>query len=218
MAEHARNLSPLTAPFWLRALGVCTLTGGLLCSVGGCNWNKNAKHAKGDPLLGEVHPKEKTFEPGSAPASAGVKDNNSTSSITPLQPMPATPNSFTPAALASRLQPLPGGKELAIGDGTHTGQRALIVPLPNESNALVQSASSWTASSQSLANSADRLQADLQRRGVFKYHFTPLPDGVRLNAFVQDPEHADRFEIVETTGRDAAAAFQTLLYRLDEKK
>jgi hypothetical protein len=201
---------------WLRPFAI------FLCAAclapAGCNWNRNAKHKDGDPLMGEVHPKERGGDPN-PPSNAGVRDNNNTSSsqapASSQNPQPSASTS-TPAFLASRLQPLPQSKELAIKepDKLHLGQRPLIQPLPSQDNPLVQNA--WTAAGNAL-NSPDRLHEALSQRGVFKHEFTPLPDGVRLTAFVSRPGDDQNFQIVETTGRDPTAAMQTLLHQLEKK-
>lgn len=200
----------------------CVLVGASLLLQTGCSTTK--PHAKGDPLVGEIHP------PGGAPNSPVPPNPASHSKSAAVPPIPSTQGPVTNASLAS----LDGGRSLAIGSNTPVsgGQPASyvtpanmppvspspggpkVMPLPRDTS---PPAVATTGSVSANQQTNDLLQAQLKARGVIFQKQDSVPDGVKFVCIVPVPGSNDN-QFFEATARDYPTAVQAVIFQIDQQK
>jgi hypothetical protein len=189
-----------------------------LC-VTGCSGGPS--HLAGDPLFGEFGLKQQG--PSSPPPASG-----SSRTQAGVPPIPATPFSSSPAALAAA--PLPGARPLAIDgsrqqgniiptSGANVGLTPIVQPVPRENAGpagVVPAKNTWAAPAP-LAGEAAVVQ-QLRERSVLFHKIDSVPQGIRLSVIVASRTNPEATRVYEATGPDLASAAQAILQKLDSAR
>lgn len=177
----------------------------------------------GDPLFGEYG--LKTPGPSSPPPASPSKTQTS------VAPVPPTPFSSTPAALAAGPLPgaLPGARPLAIDPWrspaaaivptSGTTLKPLVQPVPRDNPTALGPAAppnnNWGP--QAPTAEAAVLQ-QLKLRGVLHHEIHAVQEGIHLRVIVPSGTQAGALRHYEATGRDLSTAAQAILQKLDSAR
>jgi hypothetical protein len=217
------------------ALVSCYGALGLLAALSGC---QNTRAPKGDPLVGDIHPK-----PGFGPAPPAGKTSRSASGVPAI---PTATAATSPAEIAQSGpqpldDPLTGGRPLGIpggGAGQTTGgwqgtptagpggkvnpglgaPEMVARPLPPAPppNPGVVPAGSWHSPYAGL--SYEQLQDRLSARKVTMQHQETVPGGWKFTCSVPNPFNPDFSRTYEATARDYKSALIAVLDKIDSDR